>query len=32
MVEEATAATDALNSQAQRLVQMLTRFRTTAWR
>jgi methyl-accepting chemotaxis protein len=30
MVEEATAATDALNGQAQRLVQMLTRFRTTA--
>ncbi len=30
MVEEATAATDALNGQARRLVQMLTRFRTTA--
>ena len=30
MVEQATAATDALNGQAQRLVQMLTQFRTTA--
>jgi len=31
MVEEATAVTDALNGrQAQRLVPMLTRFRTTA--
>ena len=30
MVEQATAATEALNDQAQRLVQMLTRFRTAA--
>lgn len=30
MVEQATAATDALSGQAQHLVQMLTRFRTAA--
>jgi len=30
MVEQATAATESLNAQAQHLVQLLTRFRTTA--